>query len=1623
MTEEAVANTVINQQPEITQPVDKDPQNLFDADDEALLFGKPEVTPVGRSEVAAANDAFSETVLRQDPDGYQERKQRQLEGSVFEAGLELALTESKRQGLVDAQLLTSDEYKNMELTEKMDAVGTQLSLLDLRRVTPIDVLLIHHFQNGGALMPYSEFESHARKTQLADVQHYVDRMVSAGRRQYQWDIDEVAAAQGWDSPIDAVAEIAISDLTPIYALVDRIKVLDYMADGFGIDRLKGWQGWSLGTYRQYLRESLNDMTRQEFADAAHGFNEMFMGWQDDPIKSVLMTRYTLLEQMEAVFTEDVIDGKSALNKGDVWLGNFESLLESVFSVLAVGAVAKGVKRLFSTATSSNTVRNAARAAGATRVTSHMDQLVQQDELALEMGFLPDEAVVAQLPRPPSMMDGVEELTDGTKDVIIRSERARSEILASSDHLTGAGLTKADRTNAINQTLRDLDLADHPHVQGRMNTLQMYENGTGYKMRVVVGETAEGGFDDIADAVKEALRLDEHQEIVRIMRINQAGVLEPVFMDAHEFARAATKGEVLPSTAGRIAGGDTADEAFYLVYDYESFWHTIDKKTLGPETFQSGGLVPRVLLSPNAKFGDEIYGTFARAHMDEQGMLKNFEILFEPYYKLSKEDKQFVSSVYEWMEDFGKNHGRAPDYSELVTRYDGITEKQVNGIIALRNGYDTMHELFNRRLYRDYKALGFKTAIPTKNSDLPTFHGKELDRANAGGGMMLDPDTQKMVSMTSRELDDLYNAGGRVMKLDMAIDAGNETGHKATRILLREDQYKVGELSTKPQIYHPGYHIRFHDDPYFIIKETTGVMIDGSLRAGKASTHSEAIRTSGTQAEAEEFIRKAEKSEEYRGRENVTFRVQRGNDISQAESTLFMKESIHREGRLFWDNRNFDRLPDTNGNLATLENPVTSLERGLGMAARQLTHEDPLKAIKDAWVNDFGHLIADKDLIRRFDLKEISQRLGKEIQNTVDKAAKTRLTQGKELIDYLRLIEGTETFIIPKMRELALSVAVAINNMTGLKSKRLESFAMQMDPLRAMRSVAFNAFMVFRPVRQALLQSSQISYLAALDPLYVGSTKIFSDAFALRRGLAQLRLGAFDDGFSVKGLAKQMGITENEYRVLLREFDRSGVLDLVDVHSFAGGASRFRKTALPTNDSTLGSIGYRGRQMGRGVRDFAQKWGFNFGERNNLTFTYNLALRRAMKENGYDSLLDMSRQDWDKLRLDASNLSLGMIRPNNFGYQTGLLSVSTQFMAFSHKAALGLLGANPAIKGSDSLRIVLGTYLLYGANMYGARDFAEEQLKAIGVSDREIPNTGVSLVDVISAGIVDNMFTALGNMTIDDYKPLDISPFAPGLDIGRMWEMQLRTIINQPTKAAFGPFGNIASRMMQSYDFVSTIHEGMPDLDPSDKFMLTSNALLGGFFPQYNDAVKTYQAYQMNQWYSQSNKPLMLEPTMTTMLARATLGVRTREEMSYYRMQSKIWEQTQNYDNIVETTARHFASVVSQLGNGTLDTEAAHRNLAAVSNLWEDWPEGVRLQLMRDIMDYQQNDSQSPTVYHQLIDVMKNRRIDSTKILNEIDQMLTIPEKKREELKQFIADAHDGRVYAEGVAKTAIDESE
>lgn len=1547
--------------------------------------------------------------------------------------------------------------------EQLRVLNYELDRRDAQKMTAREALLIHVMRSGQADLSITQFDKMKANFNPVELDQIRGQLRSQQVEELRNEANKVVARMDIGTSGEAALDFVAQDLLPVYNVVSRMILSNTARNAVDAD-IGFWRSLLPGEVRQEIREQFVKATpeqrRQYIKDIGDSLEELKRGEFGS-----YFTEYGILENYMGIFTEDLLSENIPTDTLDRVLGNLDVVLESVFNVgLLIKAGGRTTKQAFR---NTNTVqaRRAARAAGNHKLRAKLDRELQL--VIRDAGGDPADAALVHMPKPPTLYGDREVLPDSLRQVVDRNERIADEILIKSDDLTGLGLSTRDKANVVRKEADMLDSYDTMAMNPQMSVLEELPNGTGIKFRAVYGQGPEQGWDNIYDVVDELLEVDPNVENFRILKRNANGELERITLTPDEFARLATKGEIPPSLlpaepgqrlAAQMINGQPVStlgddqlielsaivpegsrewdilnlearrranglpvmgagdylraydgDEFFLEVDHERFFHAIDRDFLGASTWaNTAGFMPRFLIPPNRKFGDEIFGAFDRAYRIETATRSRFEQIYEPFYKLSKSDKEYVTGIMEYVERYAHDNGRIPSMTHLYGQFAEITDDQMKGLLSLQQGLNVQWQMFNRRMYREFHTNGYKTAKPLHNEAIPTYHGDVLARESLGNGRVVyDPLTQKQVAMSADELNDLYNSGGQVMKLDLAIDVPGESGKAATLVKLDAAEYKTGKLDTSVLDYNPGYFSRFYEDPFYIIKQS-GKEVDGS----RTDLVEDAIRTAGSVEEAERFVRRFSTFDATRkvwvNNEDPSqvYRIQRAAQLDQVESSLFAKQALHREGRLFWDKRNYDRLPSVNGNRSDLENPTVSLQRSTTMATRQTTHEDLMKSMKRSFGNEFKDLLPHN--YEGISIKEVIDHLQSGRRNAVEAPLKARYDQAIEFAKYLRIQAGQDAELIPMYRELVSKLASGVSRMAakaptlpiesaGFKMSRvLENYAARTNPLRSARSVAFNAFMVFRPARQLLLQSAQISFLTALDPAYVASGRVIKDGLALRSGLAALRKSGYDDGLSVATRAKLMGLTKTQYKRLIDEFDRSGLYDTVDVHSFAGGAPNARHE-------------YAVAQKAEQVRNTFQKYGFDLGEQHNLSFTYMVALRKYMKDAGVKDLMSLSKSQWDEIGTKAQALALGMTKPNKMAYQSGMLGNMTQFLSFSHKALMTVLGQNPAISGRQAIGIALMTYSMFGANMFGAGEWARGKLSNSGLekwADRELDGFGGTLADLLAFGLMQKGINTIFHVTMEEHKDLDIGFMAPGINATQLWETFFEGTIENPWVVAGGPGGQlILGTFWDNARHVAAFVRADNEVSPADKAIRSMDMMMRTL-PAYNDANTARIAALTGRWVSQSGRalPVEFEPVLSSIVARGLVGARTVEELAWYEINDDIY---QTKANMLDMVKANRAFMLKQLGlyyDGEITREFLHEQLRTLASFSEGWPEHLRMEILKQSLITE--DQEGRTVLGFLAE---NTKMMTPDIVGLMDQLPDMPAGARDELEAFLNEVFEERV--------------
>jgi len=1491
--------------------------------------------------------------------------------------------------------------ENISIEDKVKAMQYEANRISYRRLSPFDEMIFATLQqDGGAFVPMERIERIYQETPTSTLRALSDQTRIRQLDSLRTEVNAVAAESGWEDPVQAVGEVIVQDFIPIYNIASRIGLTNAMAEAAGVE-LSTWESFWVGSGRQAIRDSFLDMDPEEAQEAVASMAEELKALQSDAIIGPLLTEYNVLEHWSTVFSDNVMDQISSQDTLDEWLGNFEVAIESLFGVAILAKGVGSVRRVFTKAPRAVNATTAAVTARSGEAYTRLMDMLSEEATAAKFQLSPDEVAVAKLPKPTHILDDVEYAPEGVQRVVAEGQRLRGMLLEGASNPEDL-ISLADKQRVVKQELDELAQFDGATVHTPMSTIKLLDDGSGIEINAVFGATPTSGWDDIEDVLLEALLIDPELRKLDIMYINDAGKLEKLDLTSKEFLDMVNYDKVPLSKAGEILGA----EQFFLRYNNQRPWNPFDARFLDENHVNS--TMPGI--TPNARFSEFFYGAFARGALDEQRTISILNQIAHPYQTLGIADKKLANGIFEWQEQFGKVQRRNPTYAELSAQFPEASQKVLEGVVAMRATMDTMYDMLNTRLYREFTSNGYKTVKPT-DPTMPTFHGRvATNAADVKPGSFLDPKTGDLVKYSRKDIEDVMASGGTfIEELPIAV-ATNTPGAKVTRVVVRADEYRVRPLTERPLHYHPGYTMRFYEDPFYIVRKRKNATIDGRRDPVGGS---EAVRTTGTEMEGKAWIARANRAMARRYGEGADqFELVRASDIDQGDSALFQKQVLQQEGRLFYDERNFDRLKNTSGNRAEIDDPGIALERGIHIASRQLATEDLFRSLKKAWTEKYGKDMSSGklDLNRPgVNLRHVEQELDSMVNNAATSEARNRFKEAREYIRYMRLMEGTNSRAVSLTRRTLIEFGQKLHQYLGMGDKRnrffraYEKFAEQAEPLRLVRSVAFNLFMKLRPFRQFTMQTMQIGFLAGMDPAYIATGRVFKDMYALQMGRTAVRQGT---DISEKSLAKLMGVSLQEYRILVKQFERSGLIDSVDVHQYTGSSyTKTRPSALPTNP--LGAGVYHTKGLGNAVMDGLGK-GFSWGEGNNLSGTYMVALRRHMKRTNTTDIRKISDEEWKVIRTDASNLALAMIKPNNMSYQTGFFSMATQFLSFQHKAALALLGKNPSMTAGDAVKLWLSGGLLYGAEFVGMGAFVGAvlaQSKMEHVGDMEIPGEATTIEKVLTWGLFDTMINTVGSWSSDEWKELDYSWLTPSPNPVRIWEMTAQAMLTTPASAMFGPAASIAERSIGALAFINeTVFPA--DIPMEDKFVLALKAVGEGLIPAVNDNFQAWNQARMGRMFSNLGEPLPLESSWNTILARGVFGQRSRGEISYYETVRDMWEQKDSRREFTKAYQDHFQKLFTMYYTRELTPQAMAQQVQIVANIIEDVPEEYRAEILEGIFIEKFKDGQ-PSIVEMVSEELGNGILSPT-IYDSVGQM-DLPPEEISLLQEMIRDAYQDRV--------------
>ena len=1561
-------------QPDIYDQMFAEQEVLFPKPDKPKqLFPDPEPLPVGSN--YAINVAEQWAALLQMPLSEADRLYYELlqSGSNIEDYIVSRVSQINKKSYIQEIVQNPD----LSLEDRVEAITFEMNRIKAVDLSPLDPLIWKYYleDNEGDLtvgeLPLQRIEELRGRVTPTNLLQLSKVKARSQLEKYWRIIEEAAAMHGWTSTGDMVGELLQQEFIPFYPILSRAGLINHLANAADIE-LDFTDGLLMGEGRQAIREALanaNDTgeLEQMLQDMTFALKEA----QKHPIIGPLITDINAVEFLMFTLTDEALMGNPK-DRVDRIAGNFEFFIEAIYGVSVVFALmSRGSKvaKAMTTAKASGepiSIRTAFRQTEASRsvqVTGAVGnnaehkkvlKLLQDDKRAAKYGMNPSVAAAALLPKPFKLGDDVTAVLDDAAELeqIERLEMRASRLTnAVGERSRRQYLNVDEQANAILKETRMLDEADTPPHFGASSTIDVTD--WGFRINQILGQFGglhPRGWIDFDDLLLELKLIDPEFRKFQIMYKADDGTFQPIILTKKQIDEiAASAKQIKDPKTGEFVGfkdewvgrrlGElikmglpttdigkiTGKTEYFLQRTVERYWHPTDKHAFNTKSLGSGFRRNFLwFLPPASKFDGEFYNPFLTSWLDEQAVSAKLKEISTPYRKLSASSQRNVQGVLEWAEDWAKKYGRAPRYDEVYDEFPNFKKKEFLGLAAYQTVNETMFSVLNHTLRGHMAGQSFQTIRPIQSAELPQYHGKVLDRSSgslkpASDGLIhiIDPITLKMRKYTPEEVDGLYAKGDTVIDIDLPISTVDQKV-MGTRILVDQNEYRLGKLADEVLEYHPGYHPRFYKDPWYVIKR------EMVTKNGVKEEVQTALRTARSKLEGQVYVNRINtRIHREHSNADVQLELVAAKNIDQTDSKMFQQQVLNREGRLFWDQRQFTRLPNVNRNSADIEDATVALDRAINLVAREITGRDPMAAAKVGWVNLYGKTVErafrDIGLLakgERLDLTRLSildTKLKSARIATTDTNLLHKLEDAHHYVKYFRLMEGSVGNLVPNIRKGLLRTFEGLNKFwkTGkpVVWRGLENWAMQADPFRMIRSISHTLFIKMRPFRQLPMQSAQVMFLSGIDPTYITTGRVFKDIFALALGKRKV-IDALDDGYSVKTLAGMMGLTQKQYKKLVIEIDKSGLWQAIDVHDFAAEVVSMTKRGirLPSAGNPLSYTRYGVQKYGRAVTDTLGQ-GFVKGEMNNITGTYMVALRRFMKNNDIKDLTKIESSGWNAIRVDTSNLALGMVKPNNMAYQQGMFSIMLQFMSFQHKAFIALMGKNPAISQSQAVRLWISGLMLYGTEFVGMGYLVsrvleenglgwanETKLDVVGIGDR------YTIADYLRDGLLFNMINSVGHKIGPDSKhDIDLSALVPSFDADRWSRDMVTSIFQDPFGYMMGPSGAIAGKFLDSFSTARDMTIALDDLSPHESMAIWLTQLTKGTVPLINDAHRGYIAYKTRRMFTSTGKALMFDGDVKQAIARLAGFGTVAERLYYEEFRNSLFSESKTFDQAVKST--------------------------------------------------------------------------------------------------------------------------
>lgn len=646
-------------------------------------------------------------------------------------------------------------------------------------------------------------------------------------------------------------------------------------------------------------------------------------------------------------------------------------------------------------------------------------------------------------------------------------------------------------------------------------------------------------------------------------------------------------------------------------------------------------------------------------------------------------------------------GIAFNVTDLRAR--GFNDKEIGALREWRRANDAMWHATNDDLVKTLRARGYKALVHKTSNTL--LYGRPVSRNAVGSRSVgFDPSTGSNVKFSREYLDELYDNGGEIVRLDEPIEIDGQwvdfgisrnTPEKGYTRALREHERVLS--------YRDGYYPVMYDANYFITKKFRG-------NGGEEIT--KVVGTARSQAEAEQATKRLGPGHE--SRKDRRFADMQAQEIGEPAWNASVNSGL--SAQRVRGQRLKDYGVDVNSTANTnLVDPLEAVTAQIAGISQRVPMRQYFDMAKKRWMLNYGkHL--DLPINPKTGQKEFPTSITQIQGNSNLKSG--FVADARTNFNYLYGLEngyinGMDAAYRGAMHMLA-DLAAELK-LPAVEVKLLDSTAI--SPVQTAKSTAFNLFLSLNPLRQALIQRTQIAMLGVINPKYLAN-------------------GLLQDMFKLN--AQRAGVNvSNETASLLKELEASGILDAVDAHNFV--RQDLTRLADLTAMQKAGTLAMRPVEALRKV-------GFDLAEQDNLLAAW-LAHRDLALKQGKD-LNDLRVRE--EILGQTRAFTLNMNRSGDMPYSQNTLGAAAQFLSFVHKFLL------QGVTNKSLDRTTRAKLLAYTTAVFGVSATAMAPVIDWALGDMEEGETK----DAIQAGLLYKVLNEAATLATGEEQAVNWGDLAP-----------------------------------------------------------------------------------------------------------------------------------------------------------------------------------------------------------------------------------------------------------------------